>query len=469
MKISVIMPVYNNSIYLHDCIESILNQTYENWEFIIIDDCSTEPVWETLQHYASLDERIKIYKNPTNFGLTKSLNIGLDLATGEVIARQDSDDMSSPTRFEKQIEAFQHPGVGLVSSWARTVHEEFPRTKLRLLDDYTDNVIRLNEDLIKSTLLEKNCIMGPAAMYLREVVDKIGYYDETLYYSQDYNYWLRIAQFFNIKIIPEDLYYRRKNIKSVRENPRHAHRKENLHSRVLQRAKEYPVIMKKTNKSPDWEFNQDQTRITYHSQEAYQKAQEFTSHTHDVYSDLPRNTDTVDKILTFNPDTKIILDAGCREGLLVEVLKQRGFDTLGIDISSISVSYAQSLGRDVIHGDIHQLKDFINRKFDAIISVHSLEHCHTPEKVIEEFSLALNEQGLIGIRVPLQRDLVDQSYFISQREKGPGGLPAHAVKFTPQSIQTLLENGNFEVLHTSFHRKGHERYEEYTVIARKIS
>ena len=100
--ISVIMSNYNTpEEYLREAIESILNQTYKNFEFIIIDDCSTDNSLEIIKSYN--DERIVLIENEENIGLTKSINKGLAVAKGEYIARMDADDVSLPQRFEKQI------------------------------------------------------------------------------------------------------------------------------------------------------------------------------------------------------------------------------------------------------------------------------------------------------------------------------------------------------------------------------
>ncbi|PSO83704.1 MAG: hypothetical protein BRC41_11810, partial [Cyanobacteria bacterium QH_9_48_43] len=101
-KISVVMPVYNGANYIREAVESILNQTFTDFEFIVIDDCSTDRSWEILTKYANQDQRVKLFKNEENLGVTKSLNKGLKLAQGDYIARQDADDVSLPERFEKQ-------------------------------------------------------------------------------------------------------------------------------------------------------------------------------------------------------------------------------------------------------------------------------------------------------------------------------------------------------------------------------
>ena len=97
-KVSVIMPVYNAEKYIGEAIESILDQTYTDFEFIIIDDGSSDGTVAAVKGYD--DRRIRFYQNEHNMGVAATLNRGLDLATGEYIARMDSDDMSLPERFE---------------------------------------------------------------------------------------------------------------------------------------------------------------------------------------------------------------------------------------------------------------------------------------------------------------------------------------------------------------------------------
>jgi glycosyltransferase involved in cell wall biosynthesis len=117
MLITVLMPVYNGEDYLRDSIESILSQTYLNFEFIIIDDGSTDSSLEIINSYAKQDKRIIVRKNEHNIGLAKSLNAGIKLAKGRYIARQDADDLSSADRLDIQLSyALSHPQVDLIGS-----------------------------------------------------------------------------------------------------------------------------------------------------------------------------------------------------------------------------------------------------------------------------------------------------------------------------------------------------------------
>ena len=120
--ISVIMSVYNGETYLEEAIESVRNQTFKNWELIIINDCSTDSTAEILAGFASKDERIKVHPNEVNLKLPKSLNKAISLSTGKYIARMDADDICLPDRFEKQYKFMEeNPDISLSSCRFMTV------------------------------------------------------------------------------------------------------------------------------------------------------------------------------------------------------------------------------------------------------------------------------------------------------------------------------------------------------------
>lgn len=110
--LTVYMPVFNASPYLAQSIESILSQTYTNFEFIIIDDASTDNSWKIIKKYARLDKRLRIYQNKLNLGVSLTSNIAISYARGKYLARMDADDISFPSRFEKQINFLkQNPNI----------------------------------------------------------------------------------------------------------------------------------------------------------------------------------------------------------------------------------------------------------------------------------------------------------------------------------------------------------------------
>ena len=123
-RISVVMPVYNAGRFLHQSIQSILDQTYSNFEFIIVNDASTDNTDEILSSYAQNDPRITVLNNPYNIGVSRSVERAMQKAKGDYIARMDADDISLPTRFQKQIDYLtQHPDVVALGTQCITIDE----------------------------------------------------------------------------------------------------------------------------------------------------------------------------------------------------------------------------------------------------------------------------------------------------------------------------------------------------------
>ena len=200
--VSVLIPVLD-ATHLATAVGSILNQSISSLEVIIIDDGSPDAVGN---YVAQLADRRVIYERlPENIGTTKALNVGMDIASGEFIARQDADDWSHPERLAKQIAAWES-GVGLIAVWAQCVTEGGQP----LADHYFDTETRIPETEIAEALLSANCIVGGTGMWPRGAMEAIGYQDETLWFGQDYNYWLRLARSFTVKVVPSVLYYHRR-------------------------------------------------------------------------------------------------------------------------------------------------------------------------------------------------------------------------------------------------------------------
>ena len=196
------MPVFNGIEYLDKSIRSILTQSYGDFEFVIIDDVSTEPVWDLLHSYS--DKRLVLYQNSENIGLTKSLNRYLPTLRGDFIARHDGDDIALPERFHDELAAFT-PQVGLVSCWAKAINHD----GVFLPSIWEDQIARVNSDDVSLKLPTESCIVAPGAIFRKEVVQKIGYFDEELKMAQDYNYWLRLLPFFKIRIVEKILVWKR--------------------------------------------------------------------------------------------------------------------------------------------------------------------------------------------------------------------------------------------------------------------
>jgi glycosyltransferase involved in cell wall biosynthesis len=180
-KVSVIMAVYNSEKFLSEAIESILNQTFKDFEFIIIDDCSSDNSLDIIKNYAKQDKRIILIENKKNIGLTKSLNKGLKIAKGKYIARIDADDIALSERLEKQYNFLEkNPGIFLLGTGAYNIDENGNVKSIKKP--------LTNSDLIKKTLYYKNCIYHPTITFSNE-----GFlYREKFYYSQDYDFYLRM-------------------------------------------------------------------------------------------------------------------------------------------------------------------------------------------------------------------------------------------------------------------------------------
>ncbi len=208
-KVSVIMSVYNAEDYLLPSIESILNQTYKDFEFVIINDGSKDGSEKIIKNYK--DPRIKLISR-ANKGLTYSLNEGLKVAKGEFIARQDADDISELTRLQKEVEYLEsHPSIGLVGSNYMHIDEAGKSTGT------VTNVFTHPDDL-KMCLVLCNQYGHGSVMLRRSAFDKVGGikgYDSKVGHVEDYELWVRLSRISEVANIEEPLYKWRKLPDSV--------------------------------------------------------------------------------------------------------------------------------------------------------------------------------------------------------------------------------------------------------------
>lgn len=196
-RVSVLMSVYNGERYLHKAIDSVLGQTFTDFEFVILDDGSTDGTAAILDSYR--DDRIVRTRNQANIGLTRSLNKGLALARGKYIARHDADDISFPTRLASQVHYLDsHPDVALVSA-----NYERIDAAGRVLGQTSHS---FRPELIPWHLLFHNCLGGHSQVMFRlDTVLDLGGYDDGYRYSQDYELWSRLARTHHIHILPQVL------------------------------------------------------------------------------------------------------------------------------------------------------------------------------------------------------------------------------------------------------------------------
>lgn len=200
-KISVIMSVYNGGDYLREAVDSILGQTFKDFEFIIINDGSTDKTPEILKSYT--DPRITVL-NQENQGLVASLNRGLAAAQGEFIARQDADDQSIPTRFEKQYKFLStHPKVVMAGSSMRVMNEQSKIT-------HSHHVL-LNDPELKQELLLRSPFAHGSVMIRHSALKKTKGYDHAFWPAEDYELWLRLSAYGEFANFDECLYVYREN------------------------------------------------------------------------------------------------------------------------------------------------------------------------------------------------------------------------------------------------------------------
>ena len=172
--ISVIMSVYNDEKNIDKSIKSIMSQTYKNLELHILDDGSDDKTWKIINKYKTEYQNIFIYKNKNNLGLTKSLNYLVNQTNGEIIARQDSDDLSHPERIEKQLNIMTKYNLDFCTTRAQIIQNN------KITPKFSYYIPK------KIVVKYKNPFIHGTLMIKKRVIINVGMYDENFYYSQDY-------------------------------------------------------------------------------------------------------------------------------------------------------------------------------------------------------------------------------------------------------------------------------------------
>ena len=199
-SLSVIMAVYNAEQYLQKSVGSILDQTFSDYELIVIDDGSTDGSLDMIRSFD--DPRIHIIQNPSNLGQTRSLNKGIAISSGEFIARQDADDYSDPDRFRLQVDHLkQHPKVGLLGTSYKIVDKQGNILETVVLPES-------DEDL-QARLLRGNIFCHGSVMMRGEILRLVGGYNERFPVTQDYELWLRLAEHASLANLSPALYFLR--------------------------------------------------------------------------------------------------------------------------------------------------------------------------------------------------------------------------------------------------------------------
>ena len=244
------MPVYNGEKYLKQSIESVRQQTYKDWELIIVNDCSTDNSRNIMQSYADTDSRIRIVDNGSNLKLPRSLNAGFREARGKYLTWTSDDNMYKPNALEELSRYLDYNSeIGFVYSDMDVV-------------DASLNFIG-EQSLESDRLLYADCI-GASFMYRKEVIDKVGEYDPDMFLVEDYEYWIRVSKKFKIGHINKNLYIyrvhdnsltgtRKKDINKQLYRLRKRHM-EYLISNVTGKYKEMLFLEMLTQNTDDYEF-----------------------------------------------------------------------------------------------------------------------------------------------------------------------------------------------------------------------
>lgn len=192
--VSIVLPVYNGEKFLDISIKSCLEQTYKNWELLIIDDGSSDNSERIARKYSEQDCRISYFRNSENLKLPRTLNRGFSLANGKYLTWTSDDNYYRPDAIKKMVSTLEETDAGFVFAAC--------------------SIINANGDKISENRAPKEYrhaiwdydFVGACFMYTREVYERIGEYDPNMFLCEDYDYWLRIFARFEVEYIDEDLY-----------------------------------------------------------------------------------------------------------------------------------------------------------------------------------------------------------------------------------------------------------------------
>ncbi len=352
MKISFCMPVFNKEIYLADSIESILRQTYKDWELIIVDDCSTDGTRDVAEWYAKTNKKIKVIYTKKNMGVATCRNIAWSGATGDIICVQDADDLSLDNRAKITEEYFRlHKDVGVMYGSCLLTDTFNRRLGERKAQDFS--VFRLKSE---------NYIAHPSVAYRRNL--PVQYRDGLRYIDDWYFYLDCIVKGIKIEGIIQSLGVYRVTIDGLTLKGGYLPKsKQKLRDKLT---KEFAYLEEdlsdKLEKSP------------------LQKARLKI-----VFRQIPNNS--------------MVLDMGCNGGYIMERLRKKGCSVRGREISKYLVDICQKKKLAVDKEDIGEL---ICEKYDRIIFGDILEHLQPKKvkKILLNALTALTRKGKIIITVP---------------------------------------------------------------------
>lgn len=247
-KVSVILPVYNGEDNIAKAIDSVLKQTYKNIELVIVNDCSTDHTQQILDEWAGKDTRIKLVMNPCNLKLPKTLNAGFANASGEYLTWTSDDNLYKENAIEVMAKYLdEHMDVGMVYANYTNIDSKDVELGERILPD-ADEMPFSNP-------------IGACFMYRKEIADKVGEYDASLFLAEDYDYWIRMWLETKVAHLAENLYFYRIHEKSLSET-----RKEQIGKQTYKVLEKHfvPFCAKAKSKEEKYRFFDHMIKRTNH-------------------------------------------------------------------------------------------------------------------------------------------------------------------------------------------------------------
>lgn len=465
--ISVIMPVYNAGRYLKQAIRSILNQSYSNFEFIIINDASTDNSLRIINSFK--DRRINIINLHKNVGVAKALNIGLNISQGKYIARMDADDVSLPERLNILRNYLDtHPKTGIVGSWAVEIDQTGKTVSA---------VNTLTSDAqIKRQMIYHNPLIHPTVMFRSGLTYTYGNYDEKLNGAEDWDLWLRWGRYTQISNLPQVLLKYRRYHESV--SAKRIKYIEIANIKLIIKAitkykysKKYIWYAVKTIVSFLIPEKEKKTMINLFSQidSIFVKPFVFILKKTEYLSALslhlvkltgkhqdaihPKHLISIRQpfYLTDIKPRDFILDIGCHNGQRTIKAAGKCKSIIGIDKDKQALLLAENEAkrrniRNVFFNEcnIEKKLPFKNNIFDKVMFLDVLEHLNKRKQVLKEIYRVLKTHGKLFLSVPNS----GSSWKRIQKKYGLNYFsdPDHKIEFSEPEIIDLLNRNRFKLI-----------------------
>ena len=256
-KVSVIIPCYNGAKWIRDTINSVLNQTYQEFELIIVDDGSTDNLKKIIENYLS-DERVRYIQHKKNRGIPAARNTGIKTSKGKYIAFLDQDDVWLKTKLEKQVELFKKDKdkkVGLIFTDVLYIGPDAKRFEVKWPDKSVLKQLpmKTRKETLMELFKENFIVTSSAVVRKKECFEKLGLLNEDLYSGDDYEFWLRVAGNLKIEYVNKSLTKKRMHKNNTLK--KHAEEGKVYQDRIRivhQITNRYPFLNELKNKKLEW-------------------------------------------------------------------------------------------------------------------------------------------------------------------------------------------------------------------------